>query len=58
MVDYVILVLALTFVWALYAAVRVAPWLAKRWKAWGEVAAVLVFTVVELALLVAFLKPS
>jgi len=56
--NYVILVVAFTFVWALYAAVRVGPWLARRWKTWGEVAAVLVFTVVELGILVALLKPS
>jgi len=48
----------LTFVWAVYAGVRVGPWMAKRWRTWGEVAAVLVFLVVEIGLLVAFLKPT
>jgi hypothetical protein len=57
-VNYVLLVAALTLVWAVYASVRVGPWLANRWKAWGEVAAFLVFTAVELGLLVTFLKPS
>jgi len=58
MESYLILVVAFTFVWALYAAVRVGPSLARRWKTCGEVAAVLVFTVVELGILVALLKPS
>ena len=58
MVNYVLVVAALTFVWAFYAAVRVGPWLAKRWTAWGEVVAVLAFTAVEVGLLLAFLKPS
>jgi hypothetical protein len=57
MVNYVILVAALTLAWALYAAVRVGPWLAKRWKTWGEVTALLVFTAIELALLVV-IRPS
>ena len=48
----------MTFVWAVYAGVRVGPWMAKRWRTWGEVAAVLVFLVVEIGLLVAFLKPT
>lgn len=58
MVNYVIVVAVLTLVWAFYAAVRLTPWLARRWKAWGEVAALLVFTFVTVCLLVAFLKPS
>ncbi|HXZ91040.1 MAG TPA: hypothetical protein VEG61_08255 [Candidatus Dormibacteraeota bacterium] len=58
MVNYVLLVAALTFVWAVYASVRVGPWLAKRWRAWGEVAALLVFAAVEIGLLLTFLKPS
>jgi len=58
MVNYVILVAALTFVWAVYASVRVGPRLGKRWRAWGEAAAFLVFAAVELGLLLTFLKPS
>jgi len=58
MVNIVYLVLVLTLAWIFYGAVRIAPWMAKRWKAWGEVAALIVFTAVEVVLLVAFLKPS
>jgi len=58
MVNIVWVVAILTLAWAFYGAVRLGPLLAKRWKAWGEVAALLVFTAVELVLLVAFLKPS
>jgi hypothetical protein len=58
MVSYVLVVAVLTLAWAFYAAVRLGPWLAKRWKAWGEVTAFLIFTAVEVGLLFAFLKPS
>ena len=58
MVNYVLLVAALTFVWVLYAGVRVGPWVAKRWKTWGEIAALLVFIAIELGLLITFLKPT
>ena len=58
MVNYILLVGALTFVWAVYAGVRLGPWMAKRWRTWGEVAALLAFMAVELGLLVAFLRPS
>jgi len=58
MVNYVYLVAVLTLAWALYGAFRVGPALAARWKAWGEVIALLVFTAVEVAFLLAFLKPS
>lgn len=57
MVNYVLLAVVLTFAWVLYAAFRVAPMFAKRWKAWGEVFAFLIFTAVELGFLVAFLRP-
>jgi Flp pilus assembly pilin Flp len=56
MVNYALLAAVLTFAWALYAAFRVAPLFAKRWKSWGEVCAFLLFTAVELGLLVA-LRP-
>ncbi len=58
MVNYVYLVVVLTFAWVLYAAFRVGPTLAKRSKAWGEVCAFLIFTGIELGILVAFLRPS
>ena len=58
MVNYVYLVAVLTFAWVLYAAFRVGPTLAKRSKAWGEVGAFLVFTIIELGILIAFLRPS
>jgi len=57
MVNYVLLVAVLTLAWVLYAALRVTPLLARRWKAWGEVCAFLVFTAVEVGLLFAFLRP-
>jgi hypothetical protein len=57
MVNYVLLAAALTLAWVFYAAFRVAPLFAKRWKAWGEVFAFLMFTAVEVGFLVAFLKP-
>jgi len=57
MVNYFLLVAVLTLVWVLYAAVRVAPLLAKRWKTWGEIFAFLVFTALELGLLFVFLRP-
>jgi hypothetical protein len=57
MVNYVLLAVVLTLAWVLYAAFRVAPLFAKRWKAWGEVFAFLMFTAVEVGFLVAFLKP-
>ena len=56
MVNYVLFVAVLTFAWVLYAALRVAPTLAKRWRAWGELYALLIFTAIELGLLVAFLR--
>jgi len=56
MVNYVLLVGVLTFGWVLYSALRVGPWFAKRSKAWGEVCAFLVFTVIELGILIAFLS--
>jgi hypothetical protein len=55
MVNYVLLVAVLTLGWVLYAAFRVGPWFAKRSKAWGEVCAFLVFIVIELGILIAFL---
>jgi Flp pilus assembly pilin Flp len=57
MVSYVLLATVLTVAWVGYAAFRVGPLLAKRWKAWGEVYAFLIFTAVELGLLAAFLRP-
>ena len=57
MVNYILLVAVLTLAWVLYSALRFAPILAKRWKTWGEVVAFLIFTGVELGLLVAFLRP-
>ena len=56
-VNYFLLVGVLTLVWVLYAALRLAPLLMKRWKAWGEVCAFLVFTVIELGLIFVFLRP-
>ena len=56
MVDYLLLVAVLTLAWVLYAALRFAPLVAKRWKAWGEVCAFLVFAAIELGLLVVFLR--
>jgi hypothetical protein len=55
MVNYVLLVAVLTVGWVLYAAFRVGPWFAKRSKTWGEVCAFLVFTGIELGILIAFL---
>jgi len=57
MVNYALLVAVLTGAWALYAAFRVGPLFAKRWKAWGEVFVFLIFTMVELGVLFAFLRP-
>jgi Flp pilus assembly pilin Flp len=56
MVNYVLLAAVLTLAWVLYGSLRVAPTLARRWKTWGEVCAFLVFTAIEVALLVAFLR--
>ena len=58
MVNYVLLAAALTAGWVLYAAFRVGPWFGKRSKTWGEVCAFLVFTGIELGILIAFLRPS
>jgi len=57
MVNYVLLAAALTAAWVLYAAFRVGPWFGKRSKAWGEVCSFLVFTGIELGILIAFLRP-
>jgi hypothetical protein len=54
MVYNLLLDAILTLAWIVYAAFRVGPWLARRWKAWGEVCAFLVFTVIELGILIAF----
>ena len=56
MVNYTLLAAILTVAWALYAAFRVAPSFAKRWKVSGEVFAFLLFTAIEVGLLVA-LRP-
>jgi len=58
LVNYVLLAASLTFVWAVLASVRLGPWLAKRWKAWGEVAALAAFFAVELCLLMGLLRPT
>jgi hypothetical protein len=53
MVSYVDLAAAcFTLVWVLYATLRIGPLLAKRSNAWGEVGAFLIFTAVELGILV------
>jgi hypothetical protein len=52
MVNYLLLAAVLTLAWVLYAGLRVGPMLSKRWRAWGEVYAFLVFTAVELVVLV------
>jgi hypothetical protein len=57
MVNYVLLAAVLTVGWVLYAAFRVGPRFAKRSKTWGEVCAFLVFTGIELGILIAFLRP-
>jgi len=52
MVNQVLLAGVLTVAWVLFAALWVGPILAKRWRAWGEVAVFIIFTALELGMLV------
>ena len=50
------LTVLLTCVWVVYAVLRLAPAIQKKWSVWGEILAFLVFVAGEILILVAFLN--
>jgi len=49
-----VLTVMVVIVWIIYATLRIAPWVKRRWNVWGEVASFLIFAAVVVIIEVVF----